>query len=97
MSLALAAAVVLVPVALDDPLLSRADTFISEQAASAVAQGEVEQLHCLDLPENHPDGARACLTRTEWQAVFDHVRHEESVKWRERAMQLASWYSMGGQ
>ena len=96
MILAIAAALSLVPVALDDPLLTRDDTFISEQAGAAMGQGEVEQLYCLDLPENHPDGARACLTRGEWQAVFDHVRHQKSVEYRERATGLAHWYSRSG-
>ncbi|WAT18275.1 hypothetical protein OZN62_01485 [Aurantiacibacter sp. MUD11] len=94
MSLLLAtAAVVLTPVALDDPQLEHEGTFISATAQAARSDGSVDELLCLALPADHPEGTRACLTAAEWQAVFDRVAHDESIRWRERAMHIAHWYS----
>ncbi len=94
MSIVLATAmVVLTPVSLDDPVLVQSDTFLSEITSDAIAQGTAEILYCLDLPEGHPDGSRACLTQDEWQAVFDTISHERSVQARERAMQITHWYN----
>ncbi len=85
------AAVLLTPVALTDPVLEQSDTFISEGARAAMADGSVTELHCLDLPQDHPDGARACLTATEWQAVFDRIAHQQSADRRMRAISQAQF------
>jgi len=89
------AAIVLTPVSLQDPLLAQDGTFVSDHASTAVAEGRVQELHCLDLPQHHPEGERVCLTAGEWQAAFDLAAHEDSTRARERAIGLAHWY-MGG-
>lgn len=61
----LLASTMLTPVAIDDPLLKKDDTFVSAAALSAMAETDVARIHCLELPENHPDGSRACLTQAE--------------------------------
>ncbi|MFB0611341.1 hypothetical protein [Aurantiacibacter poecillastricola] len=91
--LAATSAVLLQPVALDDPLLQAEETFVSEAAQAAIGAGSVDRLHCLDLPQHHPNGARVCLTRNEWLEVFGRVSQEESVEARQRAMQIADYYS----
>jgi hypothetical protein len=53
----------------------------------------VDQLHCIDLPAEHPDGARACLTQVEWQAVFDQIAANESALGARRAMHYAQWFA----
>ena len=84
MSLLLASTFMLTPVAIDDPSLKRGDTFASTAALSAMAETDVARIHCLELPENHPDGSRASLTQAEWQAVFDRVAQQQSADRRER-------------
>ncbi len=91
MSLILASAVMLTPVAIDDPLLEREDTFVSQTAVAAMADGSASKLHCLDLPADHADGARACLTQAEWQAVFDRVTQQQSAQLRDRLIARAQW------
>ncbi|MWV28101.1 hypothetical protein [Aurantiacibacter rhizosphaerae] len=81
----------LTPVAIDDPLLRREDTFVSAAARVVMADAKSAPIHCLDLPENHPDGARTCLTQGEWQAVFDRIAQQESADLRDRQIARSQW------
>lgn len=87
MSLVFAAAVVtLVPVQIDSAELSAEGTFVSEIAQQAIADKSVSSLKCLFIGRRHDGTDRVCLTRPEWQEVFDRVPHTKSAQRRSKAI-----------
>ncbi|APE28651.1 hypothetical protein [Aurantiacibacter gangjinensis] len=87
------AAAMITPVGLDDALLSQPETFISDIAREQMVTIAVQELHCLDLPEDASEYDRVCLSVGEWQQVFDEIAQQESVDARERAMMIAQYYN----
>ena len=93
----LTAAAMIVPVNLDDALLSQPETLLSDQAQTFIVEASEGKLHCMDLPERSSDYARVCMTTGEWQVVLSEAERDAarkgSEKARSRAIALASWYS----
>ena len=93
----LTATAIIVPVNLDDALLSQPDTLLSDQARSLIVEAGEGNLHCLDLPEGQSEYARVCLTAGDWHVVLSEAERDaakkESRRARDRAITLASVYS----
>ena len=72
-------AVALAPVPANDPTLALEETFVSQVARVALAEQTVDELHCLDTPPGEGRPERVCLTKGEWQAVFDRVAYNKAA------------------
>ena len=91
MSLLAATAVLLVPVGIGSPELEAETTFVSKDAQALIASQSVEVIKCLDIGEQRDGTDRVCLSKPEWQAVFEKARFNEGAERRERAIARARY------
>ena len=85
----LTAAVVLTPVAADDPLLRDPATFVSDEAQRAISAEASAGVKCLDTSSSKDGPKSVCLSESEWRAVFERVAHNRSAEQRDRAIWLS--------
>ena len=72
MSILIAASVIpLVPIAADDIRLTKDDTFVSEEAQTALEHDSEMRVLCLDMAGGRPKKVTStCLTEGEWNAAI---------------------------
>ena len=85
----LTAAVVLTPVAADDPLLRDPATFVSDAAQRAISAEAPADVKCLDTSSAKDAPKSVCLSDAEWHVVFERVAHNRSADQRDRAIWLS--------
>ena len=84
MSFMLAAAISLVPVSADDPLLDLKETFVSDVAKAAAVNDGASPIFCLNLDRPRRGIANVCLTQTEWQRVDEAAKKNATREWSHR-------------